>query len=88
MDINNEFSYKNFSINALFDIKEGGDQYSRNLADIQRNGVGIETIEKERLNTDRNFLMCRGCIYFLNFTQNCTVQTVKNHRFPCVNRQS
>ncbi len=52
LGINNEFSYKGFSLNVLLDIKEGGDQYSRNLADIQRNGVGIETAEKERLNTD------------------------------------
>ncbi len=34
------------------DIKVGGDQYSRNLADIQRNGVGAETAEKDRFNAD------------------------------------
>ena len=52
LGINNEFSYKGISMNILLDIKEGGEQYSRNLADIQRNGVGIETAEKERLNSD------------------------------------
>jgi TonB-linked SusC/RagA family outer membrane protein len=50
--INNEFSYKGLSLNILLDIKQGGDQYSRNLADIQRNGVGIETAVVERLNAD------------------------------------
>lgn len=52
LGITNEFAYKGFSVNVLLDIKEGGDQYSRNLADIQRNGVGIETAEFERLNAD------------------------------------
>ncbi|MDZ4707541.1 MAG: SusC/RagA family TonB-linked outer membrane protein [Saprospiraceae bacterium] len=52
MGITNSFRYKGLSLNVLLDIKEGGDQYSRNLADIQRNGVGIETAEKERLNAD------------------------------------
>ena len=50
--INNEFSYKGVSVNVLFDIKEGGDQYSRNLADLQRNGVAAETATIERLNAD------------------------------------
>lgn len=52
LGINNEFYYKGLSINILFDIKEGGDQYSRNLADLQRNGVATETAAIERLNTD------------------------------------
>ncbi|MBL7814621.1 MAG: SusC/RagA family TonB-linked outer membrane protein [Saprospiraceae bacterium] len=50
--INNEFSYKGLSLGILLDIKQGGDQYSRNIADLQRNGVAIETAEKERLNAD------------------------------------
>ena len=50
--INNEFSYKGLSLNILLDIKEGGDQYSRNLADLQRNGVALETAAIERLNAD------------------------------------
>jgi TonB-linked SusC/RagA family outer membrane protein len=50
--INNEFSYKGLSLNILLDIKEGGDQYSRNLADLRRNGVAIETAQFERLNAD------------------------------------
>ncbi len=50
--INNEFSYKGLSLNVILDIKEGGDQYARNIADLQRNGAAIETAEKERLNAD------------------------------------
>jgi TonB-linked SusC/RagA family outer membrane protein len=48
MGITNTITYKNFSLFVLLDIREGGDQYSRNIADIQRNGVGIETAEFSR----------------------------------------
>jgi TonB-linked SusC/RagA family outer membrane protein len=50
--INNEFSYKGFSLNCILDIKQGGEQYARNIADLQRNGVAAETAEFERLNAD------------------------------------
>jgi hypothetical protein len=50
LGINNNFSFKGFSLNVLFDIKKGGDQYSRNIADIRRNGVAIETAEFNRFN--------------------------------------
>jgi TonB-linked SusC/RagA family outer membrane protein len=50
--INNEISYKGISLSVLLDIKEGGDQYSRNLADLRRNGVAIETTAFDRLNAD------------------------------------
>lgn len=52
LGINNNFNYKGLSLNVLLDIREGGDIYSRNLADIQRNGVGIETAEFDRFNAD------------------------------------
>ncbi|MEP7322012.1 MAG: SusC/RagA family TonB-linked outer membrane protein [Saprospiraceae bacterium] len=52
LGISNAFSYKNLDLNVLIDIKEGGDQYSRNIADLQRNGVTAETAEFERLNSD------------------------------------
>jgi TonB dependent receptor len=52
LGITNEFSYKGLSLNVVLDIKEGGDQYSRNLADLQRNGVALETAAIERLNAD------------------------------------
>jgi TonB-linked SusC/RagA family outer membrane protein len=50
--ITNTFTYKNFSLYGLLDIRQGGDQYSRNIADIQRNGVGIETAEFSRFDTN------------------------------------
>ncbi|HRI58704.1 MAG TPA: SusC/RagA family TonB-linked outer membrane protein [Saprospiraceae bacterium] len=52
LGINNNFSYKGFSLNVLLDIREGGDLYSRNLADLRRNGVVAETAEKNRFNDD------------------------------------
>lgn len=48
MGITNSVTYKAISLSFLMEIREGGDQYSRNLADIQRNGVGIETAEYPR----------------------------------------
>jgi TonB-linked SusC/RagA family outer membrane protein len=50
--INNNITYKGLNLTVLFDFRQGGDQYSRNLADIQRNGAGIETAEFERFNAD------------------------------------
>ncbi len=52
LGISNEFSYKGLSLSVLVDIKQGGVQYSRNLADLQRNGVAAETASVERLNAD------------------------------------
>ncbi|MFN0013337.1 MAG: SusC/RagA family TonB-linked outer membrane protein [Saprospiraceae bacterium] len=52
LGINNNFTFKGLSLNVLLDIREGGDIYSRNIADLQRNGVTIETAERKRLNDD------------------------------------
>ena len=52
MGITNTFSYKNFSLFVLLDIRQGGDQYSRNIADVQRNGVAAETAEFPRFAAD------------------------------------
>jgi len=52
LGIFNNFTVKDFTLSVLLDIRRGGDIYSRNVADIQRNGVGIETAEKERFNGD------------------------------------
>jgi hypothetical protein len=52
MGINNMFSFKGFEFNVLFDIREGGDIYSRNLADLRRNGVVAETAEFARYDKD------------------------------------
>ena len=52
MGITNNLTYKNLSLFVLLDIRQGGDQYSRNIADVQRNGVAIETAEFNRFNAD------------------------------------
>ena len=46
--LTNTLTYKNLSLTFLIDYKKGGDQYSRNLADLQRNGVAKETAEFPR----------------------------------------
>jgi TonB-linked SusC/RagA family outer membrane protein len=50
--ITNTFTYKMFTLDFLMDIREGGDQYSRNLADLRRNGVAIETAALPRFGSD------------------------------------
>ncbi|MFK7031741.1 SusC/RagA family TonB-linked outer membrane protein [Flavobacterium oreochromis] len=52
MGVTNTFTYKNISLYALVDVRKGGDQYSRNIADVQRNGVAIETAEYPRFLAD------------------------------------
>lgn len=52
MGITNAFNYKGVNLSFLIDIRKGGMQYSRNIADIQRNGVAIETAEYPRFNAD------------------------------------
>ena len=52
LGISNSFSFKGLELSVLLDIKEGGDQYSRNLADLQRQGAAAETAVVERLNAD------------------------------------
>lgn len=52
--ITNTFTYKMFTLDMLLDIREGGDQYSRNLADLRRNGVVIETARLPRFDTKDN----------------------------------
>lgn len=48
LGITNTFNFKTFSLSVLIDYKKGGDQYSRNIADLQRNGVAAETAEFPR----------------------------------------
>ncbi|HEX8607348.1 MAG TPA: hypothetical protein VF679_01765, partial [Pedobacter sp.] len=52
MGISNDFNYKSFTFSFLLDIRKGGDQYSRNIADVQRNGVAAETGEFARFEAD------------------------------------
>lgn len=46
--VTNTFSAKGFSLSILLDWKKGGDQYSRNIADLRRNGAVIETAKFAR----------------------------------------
>ena len=46
--LTNTFSYKGLSMTVLLEYRKGGDIYSRNIADLQRNGVAIETAEFPR----------------------------------------
>lgn len=50
--LNNSFSYKGFVLDFMMDIRSGGDIYSRNLADLRRNGVVKETAEFPRYDKD------------------------------------
>ncbi|MDQ6610694.1 MAG: SusC/RagA family TonB-linked outer membrane protein, partial [Bacteroidota bacterium] len=46
--LTNSISYHGFDFSVLLDIRSGGDIYSRNLADLRRNGAVIETAEFPR----------------------------------------
>ena len=48
MGITNTVTWKAMSFTCLMEYREGGDQYSRNIADLQRNGVTIETAKYPR----------------------------------------
>ena len=48
MGMTNSFSWNGFSLSVLMEYKKGGQIYSRNLADLQRNGVAKETAEFPR----------------------------------------
>jgi outer membrane receptor protein involved in Fe transport len=50
--LTNTFTYKHFTLDVLLDIRNGGDMYSRNLADLRRNGVTIETAALPRFAAD------------------------------------
>ena len=52
MGINNEFSFKGFSLSFLIDIRQGGDVFSRNIGDLRRSGVAAETAEFPRFNAN------------------------------------
>jgi TonB-linked SusC/RagA family outer membrane protein len=46
--VQSNINYKNFSLSVVLDKRQGGDQYSRNIADVQRNGVAAETADLPR----------------------------------------
>lgn len=66
MGITNVVTYKAISLSVLMEYRDGGDQYSRNLADIQRNGVGIETAKYPRY--DANGVLQKPYIFDAVYT--------------------
>ncbi len=54
--IQSSFNYKGLSLSVLLDKRHGGDQYSRNIGDLQRNGVSIETASLSRYDANNVLL--------------------------------
>ncbi len=52
LGMNNNFSYKDFSLSFLLDFKYKGDQMSRTIGDLHINGVAAATAEYPRFNAD------------------------------------
>ncbi|TAL41469.1 MAG: TonB-dependent receptor, partial [Chitinophagaceae bacterium] len=52
LGVNNTITYKSLSLSFLLDYKRGGDIYSRNVADLQRNGATKETAEFPRFDAN------------------------------------
>jgi outer membrane receptor protein involved in Fe transport len=59
--VQSTMNYKGLSLSVLLDKRYGGDQYSRNIADVQRNGVSIETAELPRY--DANNVLLNNQMY-------------------------
>lgn len=57
MGITNTLAYKGFTFDVLVDIRGKGDIYSRNLADLRRNGVVAETAELPRIGADNSTIL-------------------------------
>jgi TonB-linked SusC/RagA family outer membrane protein len=73
--VQSNINYKGFSLTVLLDKRQGGDQYSRNIADVQRNGVAAETAELPRYDgagTLQNNQMFQG-VYASNGQPNTTM---------------
>ncbi len=66
MGITNTFTFKAITFSFLMEIKEGGQIYSRNIADILRNGVGIETAKYPRY--DANGVLQRPYLFDAVYT--------------------
>jgi hypothetical protein len=55
--LTNTFSYKSFTLDMLFDIRKGGDIYSRDVKDLISNGAAKETAEFPRFDKDGTTLL-------------------------------
>ena len=52
LGVTNTVSIQGFNLSFLVEYKKGGDIYSRNIADLERNGAVIETAEFARLDAN------------------------------------
>jgi outer membrane receptor protein involved in Fe transport len=80
LDVTNTVSVKGFTLSFLIDYKKGGDLYSRNVGDIQRNGAGIETAELPRF--DANGIATKPYLFdavYSNGTANSTYVTPEQY---------
>ena len=80
MGMTNTLSVKQFTLSFLLDYKKGGDMYSRNVADLQRNGAVKETAEFERF--DANGVATKPYIFdgvYANGTPNTTYVTAEQY---------
>ena len=55
--LTNTFTYKDFTLDILLDIRSGGDIYSRDVKDLRSNGVAIETAALPRFDKDNTTLL-------------------------------
>jgi TonB-linked SusC/RagA family outer membrane protein len=76
----NTITWKAFNFAILAEYKSGGDQYSRNIADIQRNGTALETAEFARF--DAAGAQTKPYLFdavYANGTANTTYVTVQDY---------
>jgi hypothetical protein len=78
--VTNTINVKGFTISFLLEYKKGGDLYSRNVADIERNGAAKETAEFPRF--DANGIATKPYLFdgvYKNGTPNSTYVTPEQY---------
>jgi len=78
--LTNTFSFKGISLTVLLEYRKGGDIYSRNIADLQRNGVAKETAEFPRY--DANGVLQRPYLFdavYTNGNPNTTMVSAQDY---------
>ena len=80
LGVTNTINVKGFTVSFLLEYKKGGDLYSRNVADIQRNGAGKETAQLPRF--DANGIATKPYLFnaaYTNGTANTTYVTPEQY---------
>ena len=80
MGLTNTFRYKGFAASILLDIRQGGDQYSRNIKDLRANGTVKETAEFPRF--DANGVVTTPYLFdavYANGAPNTTKVSAQNY---------